>query len=185
MKHILYLLTVVLCLVGCQKKENTDHTLYQEIKSVDKMVFANMAITKTAVFENDDWYTVGKRIAAYSYDSYLRAYIDLSELQEDDLKFNDETMTVKVTLPPVITEVTGRDMVMRKEYENIGTFRKTLDSKERAQIKEKANESFTKEIVENPMFNKQLVDAAKRKARAYFEALFKANGYSASIDFKN
>lgn len=165
---------------ACSKTDNTG--LYQEIKSADKMVFATMAITKTATMDDNAWY--GKRIAVYSYDSYMQAYIDLSALQIDDLVFDEDAKTVKVTLPPVVTEVTGRDMQMRKEYENIAPLRSDLDSKERAQIKEKANASFNKEVAQNPAFIKQLTDAAQRKARSYFEALFEANGYTASIDFK-
>lgn len=169
-------------LTGCSKPDNR---LYSEIKSVDKMVFATMSITKTAKMESSDWYTIGKRIAVYSYDSYLRAYIDLSALQMDDLVFDDKAKTVKVTLPPVMTEVTGRDMEMKKEYENIGLLRSELDSKERAEIKEIANKSFKEEVEENPSFQEHLIESAKRKARKYFETLFAANGYTASIDFKD
>lgn len=173
---------IALLACACSKTENTG--LYQEIKSVDKMVFATMAITKTAKMESSDWYTIGKRIAVYSYDSYMQAYIDLSTLQPEDLVFDDRNMTVRVTLPPIVTEVTGRDMEMRKEYENIGIFRSDLDSKERAEIKEKANASFKAEIEENPVFVQQLTEAARRKARKYFETIFEANGYTAIIDFK-
>lgn len=172
-----------LLIAGCSKNDNTE--LYQEIKSVDKMVFATMAITKTAKMESSGWYTIGKRIAVYSYDSYMRAYIDLSALQMDDLVFDEKNKTVKVTLPPVVTEITGRDMEMRKEYENIGLLRQDLDSKERAEIKEQANKSFKEEVEDNPMFKEQLTEAAKRKARKYFEAIFEANGYTPSIDFKS
>lgn len=180
-KFLLFALSVLL-LASCAKTDNQD--LYQEIKSVDKMVFASMAITKMAKMESSDWYTIGKRIAVYSYDSYMRAFIDLSALQMDDLVFDEDAKTVKVTLPPVKTEITGRDMEMRKEYENIGLMRSDLDSKERAEIKEIANTSFKNEVENNPMFKEQLTEAAKRKARKYFEAIFEANGYTASIDFK-
>ncbi|MDE6484418.1 MAG: DUF4230 domain-containing protein [Duncaniella sp.] len=170
-------------LASCAKApDNTE--LYQEIKSVDKLVLASMAITKTATMESSGWYTVGKRIAVYSYDSYMRAYIDLSELQMDDLVFDDRTKTVKVTLPPVVTELTGRDPEMHKVYDNIGILRSGIDAKERAEIKEKANASFKAEVEENPTFRRQLTDAAQRKARKYFETIFEANGYTATIDFK-
>lgn len=184
MKKCCYLLCgLMVCLFSaCSKSGNTD--LYQEIKSVDKMVFATMSITKTAKFDSSDWYTKGKRIAVYSYDSYMRAYVDLSALQMEDLVFDDEAKTVKVTLPPVVTEIMGRDMEMKKVYDNIEFFRDPLDSKERAEIKEKANASFKQEIAENPMFKEQLTESAKRKARKYFETIFEANGYTASIDFK-
>lgn len=184
MKKVFYLLTLGITILSSCAKTDNNKDLYQEIKSVDKMVFASMAITKTAKMQSSDWYTVGKRIAVYSYDSYMRAFIDLSALQMDDLVFDENAKTVKMTLPPVMTEITGRDMEMRKEYENIGLMRGDLDSKERAEIKEKANASFKAEVEENPMFKQQLTEAAKRKARKYFETIFEANDYTASIDFK-
>ncbi|MDE6384294.1 MAG: DUF4230 domain-containing protein [Paramuribaculum sp.] len=184
MKKIFLLIALgVTMLPSCTKTDS--NALYQEIKSVDKMVFASMAITKLAILESSDWYTIGKRIAAYSYDSYMRAYVDLSALQREDFIFDEEAKTVKVTLPPVMTEITGRDMEMRKEYDNIGMLRSDLDSKERAEIKEKANTSFKEEVEENPLFKQHLIDAAKRKARKYLESIFEANGYTASIDFKS
>lgn len=76
-------------------------------------------------------------------------------------------------------------MTMRKEYENIGLFRSELDSKERAEMKEKANESFVREVQENPQFKKQLTEAAQRKARKYFEAMCASAGYVASVRFKS
>ena len=182
LKFILVPAVVTVLLAACGK--NDTNQLYQEIKSVDKIVFASMAITKTAIMNDDHWYTVTKRIAVYSYDSYMRAYVDLSQLQMEDLIFDEDGKTVKVMLPPVMTEITGRDMDMRLEYDNIELLRHSLNSKERAEIKEEANASFKTEVEENPMFKQQLTDAAKRKARKYFETIFDANGYTASIDFK-
>ena len=93
--------------------------------------------------------------------------------------------TVKVILPPVRTEVIGRDMELRREYENIGLLRSDLDSRERAEIKEKSQRLVPeREVEENPEFRRQLTETARRKARRYFETLFEANGYTAVIDFK-
>lgn len=105
-------------------------------------------------------------------------------LQPEDIVFNDDDMTVKVTLPPVQTEISGRDMQMRKEYENIGLLRSELDSKERAEMKEKTNSSFKREIENDPVFKKQLIESAKRKATKYFENIFMNSGYTANITFK-
>lgn len=158
--------------------------IYQDLKSVDKLAFASMSITKTAKLEDSEWYKVGKRIAVYSYDSYMRAYIDLSELSPGDLVFDDATESVTVSLPPVRTEVIGRDMEMKKEYENVGILRSEIDSKERAAMKEQANSSFVAEIADNPKFRDRLCETAERKARTYFETLFAENGYTATIEFK-
>lgn len=193
MKYLYLLAFGILIFSSCDKiydkfkrdsdRVNVSKELYQEIKSADKMVFASMAITKTAKLQSEDWYKLGKRIAVYSYDSYMRAYIDLSELKMEDIVFNDDERTVTVNLPPIITEITGRDMELHKEYENIGLLRSEIDSKERALIKEMANSSFKKEVEGNATFRKQLTDEAKRKARNYFEAIFDAYGYTANIYF--
>ncbi|MBD5256242.1 MAG: DUF4230 domain-containing protein [Bacteroides sp.] len=193
MKYLCLLAFGILIFSSCDKiydkfkrdsdRVNVSKELYQEIKSADKMVFASMAITKTAKLQSEDWYKLGKRIAVYSYDSYMRAYIDLSELKMEDIVFNDDERTVTVNLPPIITEITGRDMELHKEYENIGLLRSEIDSKERALIKEMANSSFKKEVEGNATFRKQLTDEAKRKARNYFEAIFEAYGYTANIYF--
>lgn len=176
-----------LSLTSCsQKKQERDYTaFYQEIKSGNKMVFASMALTKTVSTERTDWYKVGKRIAVYSYDTHLKAYIDLSLIELDDIVFDEDTKTVKVTLPPVEIEIAGRDMKMRKEYENIGLLRTEIDAKERAKLKEMANEELMKELKENPEFKQKLTETARRKARSYFEALFTSSGYTPQISFSD
>lgn len=164
MKHLTFCALGLLLLCSCSNNDNTG--LYQEIKSVDKMVFASMAITKTVL--NDQENLFGRRYAAYSYDTYMRAYIDLSSLQMDDLQFDDNDKTVRVTLPPVVAELTGRDIEMREVYKNTTGLRGDLDEKEIAQLQEQANSDLKKEIEENPMFKAHLTDVAKRKALKIF-----------------
>lgn len=144
-----------------------------------------MSITKTARIEDSEWYKVGKRIAVYSYDTYLQAYIDMSLLTPDDLVFDDKAKTVRITLPPIMVELDGRDMEMKKVYQNVGIFRSEIDAKERAAIKELANQSLKRELEGDGSFKRQLTATARRKARIYFESLSKSQGYSAYIEFEN
>lgn len=182
-KFVLLLAIVLSFCISCSPKP--DHTgFYQEIKSADKMVFASMSITKTAKIDSKDWYKIGKRIAVYSYDTYLQAYINLSELKPEDLEFNDNDKSAIINLPPISTEISGRDFDMRKEYENIGLLRHELDSKERAEIKEKANADLMKELKSNPAFEQRLKEEAAKKAVSYFETLFEEAGYKAQVRFK-
>ncbi len=171
---------------GCSKQQAPDHSLlYEEIRHVDKLEFASMAVTKTVKTERTDWYKVGKRIAVYSFDTYLKAYIDLYEFDPEDMEFDEETKTVKVTLPPIKIDIAGRDMNMKKEYENVGMFRTEIDSKERAKMKEKASDDLRKELEGNPDYKKKLDESARRKARSYFETIFKNAGYTAYIRFSD
>lgn len=171
-----------IALSACSKPDS--NALYQELKSTDKLVFASMAISKTATMESPEIILLGKRVAVYSYNTYMQAYIDLSQLQPSDIVYNDDNHTVQISLPAVQTELAGRDMQMHRVYENVGLLRPDLDSKERAQIKEKANASLQREVATNPAFRNHLIDAAQRKARQYFESLVEPTGYTPVITFK-
>lgn len=173
-------------LFACSKKQSTDHTrLYEEIRQVNRMEFASMAVTKTVKTERTDWYKVGKRIAVYSYDTYLKAFIDLNLMAPDDLEFDEENKTVRITLPPVQIEIAGRDMDMKKEYENVGMFRTEISSQERAKMKEKANDELKKELAGNPEYKQRLKEAARQKARSYYESLLRNAGYTAYVRFSD
>ena len=188
MRHLLIILLTVIpvLLAGCSKTPAPDHTdLYEEIRRVNRMEFASLAVTKTVKTERTDWYKVGKRIAVYSYDTYLKAFIDLNLMAPDDMEFDEENKTVRITLPPVQIEIAGRDMEMKKEYENVGLLRTEITSQERARMKEKANEELKRELVGNPEYKQRLNEAARRKARSYFESLLRDAGYTACIRFSD
>ncbi len=182
-KSLIILSGLLMCLLSaCSKSNNAE--LYQEIKSIDKLVLAKMSITKTVV-KNSRWKVGGRRIAGYSYDTYARAFIDLSSLQTEDLIFDDENKTVKVYLPPVVAELFGRDTELREVYNHITGVRDDMEEKDITILKEDGNTDMLKEWNENPMFKSHLINAAQRKARKYFENIFETNGYVASIEFKN
>ena len=186
-------LIALLLLVGaifssCSRQEekaavNTGE-IVQELRSVNKIEFASMSVTKTVRSERTDWYKIGKRIAVYSYDTKLSGYIDMSELMQEDVVYDPQTEVLTVMLPPVKVDVKGRDMTMRKEYENIGLLRSNLDSKERAEMKEKGNESFLREVKNNPEFRRQLTETAERKERSYFETLLAGDSIKVNVEFK-
>lgn len=174
---------LVLFFVSCTE-DPIQKNIYQELKSVDKMVLANMALTKTSIFNHEDNFKIGKRISAYSYDNYLRAYIDLSELKEDDLRIDKSSNTITVTLPSVQTEIVGRDMEVKKVYDNVGFFRSNISAKERNEIIEKTNKDFLKELNENPMFINKLKETARNKAKIYFKQLLESEGFNVVVNFK-
>lgn len=156
--------------------------LRHEITRANQLTFATMAVTKTAVA--DDSRMWGKRIGVFSYDTHLRAYINLYELTDADIRFDDEARTVDITLPPIRIDISGRDMALREEYTNIGILRRRFDSRERADAKNIANADFRRELERDSSYRERLAESARRKARAYYEAFFADNGYSANISFK-
>ena len=98
---------------SCAGEEQRDNVLFSEVKSVDKLILARMTVSKMATIDDIplseaeglkqtsaallDALKLGKRKAAYSYDTYLRAYIDLSSLTPDDVKVDESTNTVTLS----------------------------------------------------------------------------------------
>lgn len=181
--RVFVMICCVIFLSGCNHKEKNEAVVYQELKEVNKMVLSSMTINKTAVLQDPEWY--GDRVAAYTYDNYMQAYLDMSTFEPEDLIFDDENKSVVVKLPPVQIEIVGRDIELKRVYENVGLLRSDIDAKERAEMKDKANRSFRKEVASNPAFRAELKKSAERKARKYFETILEDSGYSATIEFKN
>lgn len=181
MKRILLL--AALALAACTHEHDTT-SLYDDVRSVDKMVFASMSVSKLGVLDSESFWKIGDRIAAYSYRTYLEAYIDLSALRRDDVKIDESAKTVTITLPPVQTALAGRDMEMTEEHYRVTGLRSQIRPEERAEVKERINAKVLSEIESDPQFRAMLTESAKTKARTYFETLLKARGYTATVDFR-
>lgn len=191
---LIFISLLVLFLGGCRRNGDvsdistpSEHVsaagdFYQEARRVGKMEFGSLKLTKTVTTDRTAWYKVGSRVAAYSYDIWLRAYVDLDNLREEDIIVDDERGVITVTLPPVEVEVAGRSPELRKEYEHIGIFRSRPDARERAELKEIANADFEKELKENPEYVRRLRETSSRKARAWFRALGESRGYTVEFN---
>ncbi|MBD5176833.1 MAG: DUF4230 domain-containing protein [Bacteroidales bacterium] len=150
---------------------------YQEWKRVGKMDFGSMTVTKTVTTDRTEWYKIGRRVAVYSFDIYLKAGIDLDQLRPEDVVIDETSKTIRLRLPEMDVRIAGRSSDLRLEYEHIDLFRSRPDSRERAVLKEMANEDFQREMKQNPAYIRQLRATADEKARAYFTALGEAAGY--------
>lgn len=184
MTKFIFAFIAVAVLAGCSGvKKSPSEGAMEQLRSVNKIVLSSMSIKKVATLDaGSRWF--GKRVAAYSYETYLRAVCDLSQLRDRDLTFDDSNMTACLVLPPVRIEVIGRDMRFHKEYDNIGLFRDSLDSVERAALKEEANRSMMKELSADGSYGRQLRESAIRKASDYFTSLLAERGYDATVEFR-
>ncbi len=201
---LIAILSVGTLLSGCQlldRKETEQQRNYlSEIKSVNKLVLAQMTISKMATIDDIDLekaeglkqtaaglidaVKVGDRKAAYSYDTYLRAYVDLSGLTPEDVKVDEATKTITLTLPAVQTEFAGRDMEIREDHYRVSGLRSHIDPKERAEIKEKMNTALKREVEEKSEFRSRLEAEARAKCDLYFKSLLGSDGYNVIVNFK-
>ena len=190
-----------LMLGACAKGPDRGETFYTELRSVDKLVLASMTITKMATVDDMtlaeakglkqtadallSTVKIGDRVAAYSYDTYLRAYVDMSALTPEDITVDEQARRVTINLPAIKTEFAGRDMGMREDHYRITGLRSDIDARERAAIKERMNRHLKEEVEQKDTFRAIVVEQAQNKARRYFESLLAPAGYTAVINFKN
>ncbi len=187
-------------LSACTKQTRADYNYVDELRSVNKLVLAQMTVSKMATIDDLplddargikqtaaamlDIIKIGNRKAAYSYDTYLRAYVDMSQLSPDDVRVDHDARTVSITLPPIETEFEGRDITVKEDHYRVTGLRSNIDQYERAEMKEMMNTSLKNEVESNPEFRRRLIREAQAKARAYFEALADNEGYTVIVDFK-
>lgn len=198
--RIIVAAAIAMAAAACSRSDGEDTRLYSELRSVDRIVLASMSISKMATVDDMTLaearglkqsagallssLKIGDRVAAYSYDTYLQAYIDMSDLRPEDISVDRERRHVSVKLPPVQTRFAGRDIELREEHYRVTGMRSDIDARERAAIKERMNTRIKEEVESNDTFRATLVDRARAKARTYIESLAAAAGYTASVSFR-
>ena len=176
------------------------HVYVSEIRSLNKLVVGQMTISKMAsvddlkLDEADGMkqtasalisaIKIGDRKAAYSYDTYLQAFIDLSDLDADDVVVDEDEKTITITLPPVQTEFRGRDMGIREEHYRVTGLRSSINPDERARLKEKMNAALKREVEQDATFREALKAKGEQKAAKVIEKLVATDGYSVNVKFK-
>lgn len=174
--------------------------LVTRVRSVDKLLLAQMRISKMAtvgdVSLSDartagdaaraiiDAVKIGDRKAAYSYDTYMQAYINLSQLSEEDITFDRDQRTAVIVLPQIQTEFAGRDAGIREDHYRVTGLRSEITAEERAAVKEKIAARLREEVRKDDSFRRLLTDKARNRAIAYFTELFAARGYKVEVKFR-
>ncbi|MBP3289309.1 MAG: DUF4230 domain-containing protein [Muribaculaceae bacterium] len=188
---------------GCSHKEVQEPEridVYQELRDVSKLQLARMTVGKVGTIADPEFdkakgfmekaeavfdkMKIGTRIGVYSYDTYLSAYIDLSELRPEDVRVDDQTMTAKVTLPPIKVEYDGRDIELREEHYRVSGLRSQITPAERASLKEQMNREVKREIASDKGFRDRVRESGRQKGISYFENLLRNWGYEPTVTFR-
>lgn len=184
-----------------QSRNDGTELMLHRMQAVDKLTLAQMRVTKMATIDDIpidsargarqvvaallDAVKVGDRKAAYSYDTYLSAYIDMSEITEADLNVDEESKRVRITLPKPEVELAGRDMEIREEHYRVTGLRTAIGPAERVALKEKMNSSLKEEISADNEFSDKLTETARRRGEIFFKELLGDLGYTVSVEWRD
>lgn len=200
----IFVLAAISALSGCTHSDSIEKdaslSFYENIRDVDHLVLAQMTVSKMATVQDArlseakgpeqtmeaiiDAVKIGDRVAVYSYDTYLESYIDLSEMNGDDISVDESSKHVKITLPKIHTRYSGRDAGIREEHYRVSGLRSDIDPKERAALKERMNKSLLQEMESNKEYTSRMEMKARQSAENFFTDFFAQRGYTVSINFK-
>jgi len=189
--------------VGCSKKEESVPQridMLSQVRDVGKLQLSEMTLTKVGRISDPsfrdartlrekaeaaiDKMKIGTRIGVYSYQTYVTAYIDLTEISPSDIVVDTVASTVSVTLPPVRVEWAGRDMELTEEHYRVSGLRSNIDASERAELKSRMAARLKKEVAADKSIETSLKESAQVKATAYFTELFHNWGFEPRISFR-
>ena len=127
---------------------------------------------------------IGARIGVYSYDTYLTASADLSQLRPEDVHVSPETKEVTVAFPPIQIAYAGRDMELHEEHVRVTGLRSAITPRERSELKSMMAASLQRELAANRDIEQQLRQTARASATEFISALAAEYGYTAKVTFR-
>ena len=181
----------MLLTVSCQKKQEIN--VFHELQDVEKLVLAEMSLNKVGTISDAgakgvdaliNGFKVGDRIAAYSFHTYLQAYVDLGELRDGDVEVDHKRKFVRLTLPAIRTQYIGRDLGVKEEHYRVTGFRSQITAQERAALKNAMSKALKEDLRKNDEYRSLLVNEAQTKARGFLTILLKSRGYDSEINFR-
>ena len=107
---------------------------------------------------------IGKRVGVYSFNAAFVAWIDLSEVRSEDVTYTSDGI-LTLSLPPIQTELLGRDFTLNSEYERVDGLRDAITPEDRARAKEYATRRLRQEVLENSAFISSVQEQAQEKLR--------------------
>ena len=122
-------------------------------------------------------FEIGDRIGIYSFDFYTIAYINLYNLQDSDLQYDQENKSIQLTLPPIEVEPIGRGGTLKLLHERVNGNKKSITSEERQNMQRQAVALAKQNLRPGTPKYQELVTKAQSKAQAYFTSILRARGY--------
>ena len=187
-------------LFSCKEKEAPEMELVSRLQDVSRLELAQMTVGKVGMISDHkyedaktleqktramlDAMKIGNRIGVYSYDTYLTAYIDLSQLTADDISIDKKSNVAHVTLPPVQVMTDGREPQLHEVHYRVTGLRSSIKPDERARLKAQMAAEVKKEMDADEGSRQLLRDEARKKAEAWFSEILADWGYTPDISFK-
>lgn len=183
-KSILLTVIGMTLLSSCAKqvslKDKMD-TKAQELTEMAELGTVEYTITKIVKAEDIAWYKIGDRKILFSCKAVLKAGIDLSEFSRQNVEINEETKSIKVTLPPAkLLSLNMPPEETKLAYQKVSILRDDFSAEERTKLLKQGEEAI---IADVPKLG--ILKESEKNASDFFKAMLSQMGFSTiKIEFK-
>ena len=192
--------SLLLLLTGCGG--SPEGRLNEAIRKTSKLELAETEAEQTFVIRGKEWKDVksigeglshlsellkpGERIGVYSFRSYAVAYIDLSAVRDEEIVYDDKDKRVKLILAAVQVESIGRSTTLNVLHERVSGSQEPITPEEKKALQDRASKLFLESLQPGAPLYEELAERAEKKAKAFFDGMARANGYTgAEVTFKD
>lgn len=179
--HKFLIIFTCLSLLSCKEDKQLPEKELHQIQELGTLSTTEYTFGKIVQLNDDkDWYRLGDRKILISVKAKVKAGIDLTKMDEQDIVEVDEK-TVKLILPaPEIVSFDMNPNDIKTEMTDINGFRFEFSQDEKVKILQLGEESIREEMMES-----NILSDAKKNARVFLSDFYKDLGYEkVMIEFK-
>lgn len=172
---------LILSACGRQKKDELPQTEIHHIQSLGTLATTEYTFGKIIQLnDNKDWYKLGDRKILISTKAKVKAGVDLTKMEDNDVLVKDDK-TIHLTLPaPEIVSFDMNPNDIRTEMTDVNGLRLEFSQEEKIKVLQLGEKRIREEMMES-----NILSDAKKNARIFLTDFYKDLGYeNVVIEFK-
>jgi hypothetical protein len=172
------LFLALLATAGCSRHNEVEEMVKREVQAISEMRQLGLVEYRVRkIVKADDegeWYKIGDRKILLSCTAYLKAGLDLTSFDMDDVDVDRLAGRVTVTLPhAVLLSLDIPASEIRQEYDHVTMLRQSFSAEERNALLRQGEKQIRDSV---PSLG--ILEKAEENACKFFESVFSKMGFS-------
>ena len=172
------LFLALLATAGCSRRNEVEEMVKREVQAISEMRQLGLVEYRVRkIVKADDegeWYKIGDRKILLSCTAYLKAGLDLTSFDMDDVDVDRLAGRVTVTLPhAVLLSLDIPASEIRQEYDHVTMLRQSFSAEERNTLLRQGEKQIRDSV---PSLG--ILEKAEENAGKFFESVFSKMGFS-------
>jgi len=172
------LFLALLATAGCSRHNDVEEMVKREVQAISEMRQLGLVEYRVRkIVKADDegeWYKIGDRKILLSCTAYLKAGLDLTSFDMDDVDVDRLAGRVTVTLPhAVLLSLDIPASEIRQEYDHVTMLRQSFSAEERNALLRQGEKQIRDSV---PSLG--ILEKAEENACKFFESVFSKMGFT-------